>query len=261
MGLAQLNFEGRNRVEVTIARLQEFEALTKGEGFYFADSFGKDSCVTRRLLQIAGSKYDGHYNQTGIDPPELVRFGREYHPEVVWQRPKMNMWKGIAYHGMPSRLVRWCCDELKEQHGAGRYIITGIRWQESARRKTRKMLEICQKDKTKIFVNPIIDWTTKDVWEFIKLENIPYCSLYDEGFDRLGCVLCPMISGRKLKHEMNRFPKLAEAWHRACIRRFNTRQDLAFYQKFADAETYWQWWLSRKGEPKVGNAQCIMFDN
>ena len=45
---------------------------------------------------------------------------------------------------------------------------------------------------SKTLVNPIIDWTDEDVWEFIKGEGVPYCHLYDEGCKRLGCVGCPL---------------------------------------------------------------------
>lgn len=49
---------------------------------------------------------------------------------------------------------------------------------------------------------PIIDWSTEDVWNYIKTNNLRYCSLYDEGFDRIGCVLCPMASkNQRFKEE------------------------------------------------------------
>jgi len=35
----------------------------------------------------------------------------------------------------PTRLVRYCCAALKEQGGKGRLKVTGVRWDESARRK------------------------------------------------------------------------------------------------------------------------------
>ncbi len=88
MSIQQLNFEGKNKVEVAIMRLQEFEPP---EGYYFADSYGKDSCATRGLLQVSGTKYDAHYSRGGIDPPDLVRFGREYHPDTIIERPAMSI--------------------------------------------------------------------------------------------------------------------------------------------------------------------------
>lgn len=262
-------------VDITIERLKFFEPLTKGEGFFFADSYGKDSCVARRLLQMAGSKYDGHYSRSGIDPPELVLFGRENHPEVMIEKPEMSVWQGIAIKGMPRRQSRWCCELIKEKRGSGRIVVTGIRWAESSRRKSRRMFEVCQSDSTKYFLNPLIDWTEKDVWNFIHTENIPYCSLYDEmywnprkkktvrRFKRLGCVLCPMESAEQTQFELKRFPKFAGAWQRACYRYYEykklTKPEVV--EQWNTKEDMWRWWLSRKSEPKVNEAQCIMFDN
>ena len=201
MGIRQLNFEGRDKVQVAIMRLQEFEPP---EGYYFADSYGKDSCATDRLLDMAAVKHDAHYSQGGIDPPELVQFGRKHHPDTIIDRPEMSVWQGVLLHGMPRRQSRWCCELIKERHGKGRIVVTGIRWAESPRRKLRRMFEVCRTDGTKHFLHPIIDWSTAEVWQFIRDNNIPYCSLYDEGFKRLGCVLCPMESARQTQIELIR---------------------------------------------------------
>lgn len=254
--ISQLNLEGKTRVEVAIMRLQEFEPP---EGYYLAFSGGKDSIVIYDLAEKADVKFDAHYSQGGIDPPELVQFIRTNYPDIIFDRPKMSVWKGVMKHGMPRRQGRWCCELIKEHHGNGRRVVTGIRWQESARRRSRRMVEVCQTDKTKIFVHPIIDWAAQDVWEYIKVNNLPYCSLYDEGFRRIGCVLCPMQTAQQTQIELRRFPKLAEAWRRACYRYWEVGSDGT--KRWATAEDMWQWWLSRKGEPKVNEAQCIMFDN
>ena len=256
MSLTQLNLEGYNRVEVAIMRLQEF---VPPEGYYLAFSGGKDSVVIHDLAEKAGVKSDAHYSQGGIDPPELVRFIREYYPDVIRDRPKMSVWQGVLAHGMPRRQGRWCCELIKEHHGGGRRVLTGIRWQESPRRKTRAMVEVCRTDGTKVFVHPIIDWHNDDVWEYIKTNGLPYCSLYDEGFKRLGCVLCPMQTAKQTQRELQRFPKLAEAWRRACYRYWERHTQGTL--RWPTAEAMWLWWLSRKGEPGVNEAQCIMFDN
>ena len=65
---------------------------------------------------------------------------------------------------------------------------------------------MCYKDHTTL-INPIIDWTTDEVWEFIKEYKIPYCSLYDEGFKRLGCIGCPMGTKKMREYEFERWPK------------------------------------------------------
>ncbi len=256
MALSQLNFDGLDKVQVTILRLKEFEPP---EGYYFADSFGKDSCVVNRLLDMAGVKHDAHYYVTGLDAPELMKFGKVNHPETIWEKPQVSFWKAFQTEGYPTRLTRWCCDVLKEQHGSGRRVVMGVRWQESVGRRKRRLFEVCRHDGTRYFVNPIIDWTVKDVWDFIYSENISYCSLYDEGFTRLGCVLCPMITARKARIEAERWPKLTECWHRAFQRLWE--KDRPSNIKFKSAEHLWNYWLSRKSEPKINDAQCIMFDN
>lgn len=274
MGLEQLNFEGKNRVEVAIMRLKEFEPP---EGYYLAFSGGKDSITIYNLAVKSGVKFDAHYSQGGIDPPELVKFIKTHYPDMIIERSPMSIFKAIQKRGMPRRQARWCCEMIKEKCGSGRRVVTGIRWEESPRRATRPMFQYCgNADKSKSFLNPIIDWTEKDVWEYIHQENIPHCSLYDEIgengkplFPRLGCVLCPMATPRRTQIELNRWPKIAEAWKRACYRYWNIMRKRHPEQECTGAGCYkwdtpedmWQWWLSRKGEPKVNEAQCIMFDN
>lgn len=258
MGLEQANFEGKTKVEVAIMRLQEFEKLAGEQGYYLAFSGGKDSIVVYDLAVKAGVKFDTHYAQGGIDPPELVAFIREHYPSVAFERPSMSVWQGAMVHGMPRRQSRWCCELIKEKGGSGRYVLTGIRWAESARRKQRKMVEICRTDKTKVFLHPIIDWSNSEIWQYIHENKLDYCSLYDEGFKRIGCVLCPMQTARQTQLELERFPKLAQAWKRACERYFNKGVDGT--KRWNSAEEMWQWWLSRKSESK-DDAQCIMFDN
>lgn len=68
------------------------------------------------------------------------------------------------------------------------------------------MVEQCYR-RHKTTVNPIIDWTDADVWEFIRAERIPYCGLYDEGFHRLGCIGCPMAQQHGREREFLRWPK------------------------------------------------------
>lgn len=256
MSLAQLNFTGLNKIEVAIMRLKEFEPP---EGYYLAFSGGKDSVVIKDLAIKSGVKFDAHYYQGGIDPPELVQFIRKYHSEVICDHPYMSVWQGIQKHGLPIRKIRWCCELIKEQEGKGRIVVTGIRWQESNRRANRRMFEVCRNDGTKRFLHPIIDWSVKEVWEYIRKNSLPYCSLYDEGFKRLGCVLCPMETPKQTQFELQRFPKLAEAWKRAAYRYY--AKGTKGVKGWKSAEDFWQWWLSRKGEPKVNEAQCLMFEN
>ena len=135
----QLNMYGQDKVQVAIERLQAFEP--KCDGYYLAFSGGKDSVVIKALADMAGVKYDAHYNLTSVDPPELVHFIKSI-PDVIIDVPKdkdgnrITMWNLIPKKKMPpTRMVRYCCQVLKESQSDGRLTITGVRWAESPNRR------------------------------------------------------------------------------------------------------------------------------
>lgn len=263
----QLNMYGMTKLEVSIERIKQIEP--RGGSWYLAFSGGKDSCVIKALCDMAGVKYDAHYRITSVDPPELVRFIKEYHPDVSLDFPRdkdgkvITMWNLIPRKKTPpTRLVRYCCAELKEDGGEGRDKITGVRWAESSRRRKWGGIQIQDDDKTNIdpdnmdddmvrycmqskgfVLNPIIDWDDEDVWEFIHRYDIPYCKLYDEGFKRLGCIGCPM-SSNKIK-EMERYPKIKRAYMKSFERLLKRLDDDSKITSWKTAEDVYRWWVSK----------------
>ena len=245
MALIERDLFGQKHDKVKTA-IERFKAFAPREGYYLADSGGKDSTVVRALAQMAGVKFDAHYSATTIDPPELVRFIRKEHPDTVIEKPERTMRELIIEKQIPpTRIQRYCCAELKETKGSGRIVVTGVRWAESAHRRknrglvdlgrnketlktaeelgagvetdygimlnsdnseARKLVEACTM-KTKIVLNPIVDWTDSDIWDFIRSYQIPYCGLYDRGFKRLGCVCCPLGGCSSMKRELKHFPQ------------------------------------------------------
>lgn len=128
----------KEKVERSIERIRAFEPE---EGYYLAFSGGKDSQCIYELAKMAGVKFDAHYRHTSVDPPELYRFIRETYPEVAIDKPRdkdgkrITMWSIIAQSTMPpTGIVRYCCQDLKETGGAGRLVMTGVRWEESVKR-------------------------------------------------------------------------------------------------------------------------------
>ena len=240
---------GKTLEQIAIERLKAFEP---DEGYWVAYSGGKDSDVILDLVRRSGCKYDAHHSLTTADPPEVVRHVKEQ-SDVEIHRPKLTMWELIKYNGMPPRrTARYCCKTQKESGGKGRLVITGIRRAEGANRSKRKMVEACYRDMTKRYLNVIIDWTTTDVWAYIRSRDIKYCSLYDEGFKRIGCVLCPMT--RDIEIHLQRWPKICRAWERAVKATFKPEKT-----GFANPEEYWQWWINRDAKAKQLNTDGWLF--
>ena len=249
-------FSGKDKTEIAIDRLKAF---CPPEGYYVAYSGGKDSDTILDLVKKSGCKFDAHYNLTTVDPPELVKYIKREHPEVQIHRPEKTMWKLIVENGMPpTRLVRYCCRILKEGGGAGRHVVVGLRWEESARRKQRRMVEACFRDDRKFYIHPILDWSSEDVWSYIRKNNVKYCSLYDEGWNRLGCIMCPM--NRNRIKESERWPKYKKRYIKALDDALQVARSKGNKASFATGEQYFNWWISDVRNIKDDPDQTVMFE-
>lgn len=151
--LGQLDIYGRDKVDLAIERLQSYEP---DEGYFLAFSGGKDSVVIKALADMAGVKYDAHYNITTVDPPELVHFVKsldDIHIDAQTYEDgrRITMWNLIPKKLMPpTRIARYCCQYLKETNGYGRVTVTGVRWAESVnRRKNQGEMTIFSKSAAK----------------------------------------------------------------------------------------------------------------
>lgn len=245
--------------DVAMERLTCFEdnALMKNpKGYYVAYSGGKDSDVILDLVRRSGVRYEAHHHLTTADPPEVVRHVKTQ-IDVTIDLPLLSMWQLIRKKGMPPRRnARFCCESQKERPGVRNCIVvTGVRWGESAQRSKRRMIETCFKLKSRQYLNVIIDWSTTDVWEYIRRRKIKYCSLYDEGFKRLGCVLCPMT--RDIARQMERWPKICKAWEKAIKATYNP--DKTKNHTFNSSQEYWEWWLDRDRASIIKNTKQGLF--
>lgn len=200
------------------------------EGHFVGFSGGKDSIVTLELVRMAGVKHQAYYSMTGIDPPEVVRFIRENYPDVIFLKPKRTFWRDLSVNCPPSNQLRWCCTMLKKSPAWGLDYtrrICGIRKEESPKRAAFQRINPYNEVKrgfTEYY--PIYHWTEADVWDFIESRSLPYPALYDEGFDRIGCIICPYhstSSGKMHEQYRERWPKYFELWEKSIEKLYQKR--------------------------------------
>ena len=74
----------------------------------------------------------------------------------------------------------------------------------------------CIQGKESLLISPIIHWSEQDVWEFLNdVVRVPHCTLYDEGWTRIGCIGCPMSSYKQKMLENERYPHVKRGWIKA----------------------------------------------
>lgn len=193
----------------------------------------------------------------------------------VYKGERVSMWTLIPQKGMPpTRLMRYCCSVLKETSGKNRFIATGVRRAESTKRASRESFEIIgatKKDgvllsddevfmqdntekrmyfehcrlKSKRTVNPIIDWTDDDVWDYIRSEQIDINPKYSDGYKRVGCIGCPLSSKCNRMQEFEEYPTYKRAYIRAFDKMLDVRNAKGLQTEWKNGEEVFEWWVSR----------------
>lgn len=254
-------------------------------------SGGKDSDVMLELFKRSGIPFEVHNSHTTADAPQTVyHIMEEFRKlelsgikcEIDYHRQPgggaVTMWNLIPGKLMPpSRVIRYCCSELKETGCKNRMIATGVRWAESRKRKeretfeniatdkkkkikvtdekmlltdnddTRRLFEQCQL-KAKTVVNPIIDWKDRDIWDYYWNECKSHNPLYQMGYYRVGCIGCP-IAGKSRWKEFADFPKYKQMYINAFDRMLKVRKSRGLEGKWKNGEEVFIWWMEDKNIP------------
>lgn len=254
-------------------------------GFVVGYSGGKDSDVLVHLFRRAGVRFCVVHNHTTLDMPETVYYIRRKFKEWELQGidckiyyPQMNFWSLCNEKKMlPLRQTRFCCAELKERNDIPeiRFALKsfGVRRAESNKRalhrdsietRNREDYKDLQKfhfDNTEdvkqigacytnnyFFVNPLAYWSTDYLWDYIEGEKVEVNPLYREGFDRVGCMLCPMASTCERKRELKRWPKFEKRFIKLAddIVQFHNEQGVLNKYNFKTGAEYFDFWLNNE---------------
>lgn len=184
--------------------------------FHVAFSGGKDSAVLLDLVKKALPK-DGFvviFGDTGMEFPDTY--------ETVEHTRRQCEAEGIPFYiarshfdpeeswklfGPPARVLRWCCSvhkstpqtiKMREITGKNDYVgmdFVGVRAHESVARSKYEFENVGKKQKGQHSYNPILEWTSAEIWLYIFANNVYINNAYKEGNSRAGCLFCPMSGG------------------------------------------------------------------
>jgi len=190
---------GKTSTEVLQWFLKEFDGKVA-----FSTSLGvEDQVITHMIAGIdksagiftldTGRVFPETYDLMDITAKKYDLTIRVMFPDASKVEEMVNA-KGINlfYESIENRKL--CCnirkiEPLKRAFKGLDAWICGLRREQSV---TRKDLQLVEWDEMNglIKVNPLIDWTEEQVWDFIKLHNVPYNKLHDQGFPSIGCQPC-----------------------------------------------------------------------
>ncbi|HJJ44104.1 MAG TPA: phosphoadenosine phosphosulfate reductase family protein [Methanocorpusculum sp.] len=185
-------------------------------------SGGKDSTVVWNIAQKAGVT-EAFFIDTGMEFPETVEFVKSLGIEII--PGAGDFWQEAEKAGPPKKDHRWCCQLLKlnplnvhlDEIGAC-LTIQGNRWYESWNRASLDALSQNPTNPLQVNLSPIRSWRALDVFFYIWLRELPYNSLYERGYERVGCYLCPAMLESELETLRVTHPQLAERWDEFLIK-------------------------------------------
>jgi phosphoadenosine phosphosulfate reductase len=225
-----------------------------GKPIIVSYSGGKDSLAALHLTLSLGYKPYLLFNDTGIELPETRRSVREvaerYGLELLVADAGDAFWRAVERVGPPGKDYRWCCKVAKlaplsrllnERFPDGALNVVGQRAYESLDRARSPRVWRNRWLPHILNIAPIHEWTQLLVWLYIWAHRLPYNPLYEKGFDRIGCFMCPAAYTAEYEFVKRTHPELWGKWERV-LRRWARRIGLEGRLEEAWVEGgLWRW--------------------
>ncbi len=186
-------------------------------------SGGKDSLAVLDLTLSALKKREvkAIFLNTGIEFPETVEFVRKFcnihNIELIETAAGNAFWENLHRFGPPAKDFRWCCKVCKLAPASGikdvRLTVDGKRRYESFSRASISGSEENPFVPGQLNIFPIRNWRALEVWLYIHWRGLEYNPLYDRGFERVGCYLCPAELSAEYERIKEIHPDLYEKWN------------------------------------------------
>jgi len=136
----------------------------------------------------------------------------------------------------PFRISDRCCEVMKTRpilkyhRKEGRAAFVGLMAEDSDKRRLGYLIHGCYQNYGSVpKCLPMAFWTERDVWAYIRVNNVPYCPVYDTGVKRTGCMFC--CFGVHEEPRPNRFQLMARTHptqYKYCMEKLGIRKVLDF---------------------------------
>ena len=170
-----------------------------GDKIGIAFTGGKDSSV---LLDLTRRAFDGKIPfkvitiDTSAEFPEIKEFIEKLKQGWGFDLLTYSNKEALKANYPIAKDKADCCNTLKTSPLKEsikdlhlKAMFTGIRKDETEAR-ANEIYFSKRKDPHHFRVHPILHFTEKDIWDYIKLNNLPYCSLYEQGYRSIDCAPC-----------------------------------------------------------------------
>jgi phosphoadenosine phosphosulfate reductase len=185
-----------------------------------ATAFGAEGCCLIHMLADVGPDVRIFNLDTGYQFPETLelreRIRRRYGIDVELVRPELTVEEYETEHGGPLYRHRpdQCCHDrktvpLKKAIAGYEAWISAIRRDQTADRAAAQIVQWDAKFSL-VKVNPLLNWTRKDVWNFVLKHDIPYNPLHDRGYPSIGCQPCTAPVGEGADERAGRWAGTAK---------------------------------------------------
>ncbi len=170
------------------------EVLAYGVGQFhprltLACSFQKEESVLVHMLTQIEPTARAFVIDTGVLFPETFETWRQFEQRFGLRFEVFD----ASSPGAPWTVDRCCgmakVEALERALGEVDAWITGVRREHASTRSSTRKLE--RDERRGIWkLNPLADWTDRDLWRYIREHDLPYHPLHDQGFDSIGCAPC-----------------------------------------------------------------------
>jgi len=190
-------------------------------------SGGKESQVMLSLFQRLNISANVITVVTGVEFPDDITFIKNYKQRIE----KDNLFDYYYYEDDGKKIIEtlnekkilsakdpWCRLDFKRKlknkgtediyKGTDFVACEGSRWYENDFRRRHTKINFISDYMHQVWIHPIAEWTSLDVWLYIFQNDIPVNPVYHKGFQRTTCWLCPIVTPFHMRSSIKYYPEL-----------------------------------------------------